>query len=92
MKPMQINTIRLLQHRGTERTEPWQSVRERGPILKAFASRQTHERPLLIAGSLVALGLIPMAAYVSRRELGRTRVQVRAPEIVLPRNQEWYSG
>ncbi|HRC61946.1 MAG TPA: hypothetical protein PLX85_01820 [Dehalococcoidia bacterium] len=62
-------------------------VGSRGPAIRQFASRQTHDRPLLVAGSLLVLGLLPVAAYASRRAFGRP--QPDAAEL-LPRNQEWY--
>lgn len=69
--------------------ESLRAVGSRGPALKHFASRQTHDRPLLVAGWLLALGLIPVAAYASKRAFGRPHV-AEAPEMQLPRNQEWY--
>ncbi|MEZ4552370.1 MAG: hypothetical protein R3B59_00505 [Dehalococcoidia bacterium] len=60
-----------------------------GPAIRQFASRRTHDRPLLLAGSLLALGLIPVAAFASRRAFGRPHGSVAA-EAALPRNLEWY--
>lgn len=86
MKPVQFAPIKLHTH------ESLQSMRAQGPVLKEFASKQTRERPLLIASSLIALGVIPMAAYASKRVFGRTQSQLTATEMTLPRNQEWYTG
>ncbi|MGE0228582.1 MAG: hypothetical protein AB7I38_07455 [Dehalococcoidia bacterium] len=60
-----------------------------GPAIRRFASRRTHERPLLVAGSLLALGLIPVAAFASRRAFVRLHGPV-VSEAALPRNMEWY--
>jgi len=65
------------------------AVGSRAPGLRQFASRQTQDRPLLVAGSLLALGLIPVAAYASRRAFGGPHA-ADAPDMELPRNQEWY--
>ena len=88
MKTVQFTPSRL--SHGADVAPAWESVREHAPALKQFASRQTRERPLLIAGSLVALGIIPVAAFASRRVLNRTHLATPAAEIELPRNQEWY--
>lgn len=71
---------------------PLRGVRSRGPLLRQFASKQGHDRPLLVAGSLIALGLLPVAAYASKRAFGRSHVTAPMAELVLPRNQEWYAG
>jgi hypothetical protein len=84
MKPVQFAPIKLHRH------DSLHSMRAQGPALKEFASKQTRERPLLIASSLIALGLLPMAAYASRRVFGRTHSQLPAADMTLPRNQEWY--
>ncbi len=86
MKPVQFSPIKL------HTQESLQSMRAQGPALKEFASKQTRERPLLIASSLIALGVIPMAAYASRRVFGRTQSPLPGAEMALPRNQEWYPG
>jgi hypothetical protein len=83
MKPVQFAPIKVHPH------DSFQSMWAQGPALKQFASKQKRERPLLIAGSLVALGVIPMAAYASRRVFGRPHV-LPVVEIELPRNMEWY--
>jgi hypothetical protein len=85
MKSVQFAPIKLHGH------DSLQSVRAQGPALRQFASKQTRERPLLIAGSLVALGMIPMAAYASRKVFGRPHAAL-SPTVELPRNQEWYAG
>lgn len=65
------------------------SVGAHGPAIRQFAARRTSDRPLLVAGSLLMLGLIPVAAYASKRAFGRPH-SAEAPAMVLPRNQEWY--
>lgn len=82
MKSVQFAPIRL------HKQENLQSVRAQGPALREFASRQTRDRPLLVAGSLVAIGMIPLAAYASRKVFGRPHPM--SIERELPRNQEWY--
>lgn len=68
---------------------PHRAAALRGQALSQFATRQAHERPLVIAGSLLALGLIPVAAFASRKALTR-RQHDAASAIELPRNLEWY--
>lgn len=70
--------------------ESLRAVGSRGPALKQLASKGAHDRPLLVAGSLLALGLIPVAAYASKRAFGRPHT-AEAPEMALPRNMEWYA-
>jgi hypothetical protein len=88
MKTVQVPPIRWNRSQRPEITERLQSVRVNAPALRQFASKQTHDRPFLVAGSLIALGLIPMAAFASRRML--TRGHAPAAAHLLPRNQEWY--
>jgi hypothetical protein len=88
MKTVQVAPIRWSRSQAPEIAERLQSMRTGAPALRQFASRQTHDRPYLVAGSLIALGLIPMAAYASWRVFGRHGV----PNDMLPRNQEWYTG
>jgi hypothetical protein len=88
MKTVQVAPIRWSRGQGPEIEKRLHSMRATAPALRDFASKQTHDRPYLVAGSLIALGLIPMAAYASRRVFGRHTSMVEA----LPRNQEWYTG
>ena len=66
-------------------------MRAQGPALKEFASKQTRERPMLVAGSLLALTVLPMAAFMTRKVLTRPHTMA-ALEVTMPRNQEWYTG
>lgn len=84
-----MRTVQILPlHRGDA---PHGAAALRGQALSQFATRQAHERPLVIAGSLLALSLIPVAALASRRALTRRQHDARSA-VELPRNLEWYTG
>jgi len=89
MKTVQVAPIRWNRNQTPEIAERLQFVRVNAPALKQFASRRTHDRPFLVAGSLIALSLIPMAAYASRRVFGRGHASTPTATHLLPRNQEW---
>lgn len=82
-----MRTVQILPLHGAH--APQRAAALRGQALGQFAARQAHERPLVIAGSLLALSLIPVAALASRRALTR-RQHDAASSVELPRNLEWY--
>ena len=63
-------------------------------VIAALADRDdaARERPMLVVGSLIALGVLPMAAFMTRKALSRPHTMPAAFEVTLPRNQEWYTG
>lgn len=74
-----------------EADRPLQAVRSSAPAIRDFATKQTRERPIVVAGSLVALGVLPMVAFMTKKVLSRPH-SMPAVEMSLPRNQEWYTG